>query len=491
MVFEANFTEDQRRRDKKLNMEVVKKQPKAFVSYSWQPDENKEKVKNIVDRLRDHGIDAILDIYKLNVGHDKNAYMERMVTDTTIDKVLVFSNKIYTEKANEKKGGVGTETIIISKEVYESVTQDKFIPILMERDEDGKEYFPAFINSRIYIDFSDNEIFEDEYEKLVKIIYGKPIDKEPALGKAPSFVTEENPFKLRVHRKLDRFKKAVIEGKDNVQVLIEDYFEIFIEDLSNIKIEDYTTQDKPFDQSVYEAIVATKPLRDNFLDFFEVIIKLNEDNYKELLHNHISSWNELITLEGRCTHHYKFFFKELFQYIVTISLSKEKFILISYLVNMPYWINRGSNYNVTNFTFVYANLEILDKDRNQRLNENRLSVATDILVKRIDYKKINLDTMRETDLLLFFLHKLTHKLKIHSFWFPYLSMYGGDECISYMRRAESKIFFEKIKIIFNVETREELLTKINSIPRRDSPYQYGYEISSIEVGLNINKLANY
>ena len=66
-------------------------------------------------------------------------------------KVLIFCDKTYTEKANNRTGGVGDETVIISSEVYGKVTQEKFIPIITERDEDGKEYVPAYIKTRIYV----------------------------------------------------------------------------------------------------------------------------------------------------------------------------------------------------------------------------------------------------------------------------------------------------------------------------------------------------
>ena len=74
-------------------------------------------------------------------------------------KVLIFCDKTYTEKANNRTGGVGDETVIISSEVYGKVTQEKFIPIITERDEDGKEYVPAYIKTRIYIDFSNPDLF--------------------------------------------------------------------------------------------------------------------------------------------------------------------------------------------------------------------------------------------------------------------------------------------------------------------------------------------
>ena len=57
----------------------------------------------------------------LRKGHDKFAFMERMVTDKSVTHVLVVCDKTYSQKADARKAGVGTESQIISKEVYEKV----------------------------------------------------------------------------------------------------------------------------------------------------------------------------------------------------------------------------------------------------------------------------------------------------------------------------------------------------------------------------------
>jgi hypothetical protein len=54
---------------------------------------------------------------------DKYHFMERMVTDSQVTHVLVICDKQYAEKADARKDGVGTESQIISKEVYDKVEQ--------------------------------------------------------------------------------------------------------------------------------------------------------------------------------------------------------------------------------------------------------------------------------------------------------------------------------------------------------------------------------
>ncbi len=63
--------------------------------------------------------------------------MEKMVTDESATHVLVFSDSEYATKADARKAGVGTESHIISREVYAKVQQSKFIPVVCEFEDSG------------------------------------------------------------------------------------------------------------------------------------------------------------------------------------------------------------------------------------------------------------------------------------------------------------------------------------------------------------------
>ena len=80
-------------------------------------------------RLCSDGVDVVLDKWDLKEGNDKYVFMEQCVTDPEIKKVLIICDKVYAEKANTRKGGVGDETVIISSEVYGKAKQEKFIQL--------------------------------------------------------------------------------------------------------------------------------------------------------------------------------------------------------------------------------------------------------------------------------------------------------------------------------------------------------------------------
>lgn len=132
--------------------------PKVFISYSWTSQPHQNQIIEWAERLASNGVDIVLDVFDLKEGRDKNSFMERMVTDKEVSHVLVISDKEYAKKADARKAGVGTESQIISEEVYDKVDQSKFIPVIVEVDENNKPYLPVFLKSRIWIDFSSPEL---------------------------------------------------------------------------------------------------------------------------------------------------------------------------------------------------------------------------------------------------------------------------------------------------------------------------------------------
>ena len=99
------------------------KTPKLFISYSWSNPVHEQWVLDLATELRESGVDVILDKWDLKEGHDAIAFMEKMVNDPEIKKVAIIADEVYVAKADGRKGGVGTETQIISQEVYEKQDQ--------------------------------------------------------------------------------------------------------------------------------------------------------------------------------------------------------------------------------------------------------------------------------------------------------------------------------------------------------------------------------
>ena len=161
--------------------------PKVFISYSWTTPEHEQRVLDIATELVESGIDTILDKWDLKEGDDADVFMEQMVSDPSIQKVLIICDKMYSEKSDKRKGGAGTEAQIISRRVYEQQSnENKFVVAAFEvNEETGKPYLPVYYGSRKYIDFTDPNKYAQKFEELVDALYSKEdmIYIESALGK--------------------------------------------------------------------------------------------------------------------------------------------------------------------------------------------------------------------------------------------------------------------------------------------------------------------
>jgi hypothetical protein len=165
--------------------------PKLFISYSWASPSHEQWVLDLATDLRESGVDVILDKWDLKEGHDAVAFMEQMVTNPEIKKVAIVSDRTYADKADGRAGGVGTETQIISRNVYENQVQEKFVAVVTEKDNNGKPFLPTYYKSRVYIDLSETDSYSENFEKLLRWIFDKPLYVKPEIGGTPSFLNDD------------------------------------------------------------------------------------------------------------------------------------------------------------------------------------------------------------------------------------------------------------------------------------------------------------
>lgn len=203
--------------------------PKLFISYSWTTREHEEWVLELATRLVSFGVDVIIDKWLLREGHDLHAFMEQMVTDDDIQKVILVCDKAYAEKANSREGGVGKEAQIISGEIYSKKDQSKFVAVVTEKDKNGYPYIPAYYISRIYIDMSDKATYNDNFERIIRWIYDKQLHEKPELGKIPSFLTGKKGDKLNfVNDEQVKTTTSAYEKDKSSQIFIEKINEVSV-----------------------------------------------------------------------------------------------------------------------------------------------------------------------------------------------------------------------------------------------------------------------
>ncbi|WP_295595372.1 toll/interleukin-1 receptor domain-containing protein [uncultured Methanobrevibacter sp.] len=158
-------------------MEEKNKIPKVFLSYARTNSEYADSIMEFAYALREDGIDASVDEWDLKLGDDIYYFMESKIKSEA-DFVLLMINDEFTERANKRKAGVGAETQIIAKELYENVEQGRIIPILWRHDGEEDIKLPTIVESRYYIDLSSDEKFGENYELLLRTLFNKPKKSE-------------------------------------------------------------------------------------------------------------------------------------------------------------------------------------------------------------------------------------------------------------------------------------------------------------------------
>lgn len=153
---------------------------KVFISYSHDSESHKNWVRELGEDLRQCGVDASLDLWELGPGADSARFMQDGVRLS--DRVVLVCSDAYVGKANEGKGGVGFENMIVTGEMVANVSTTKFIPILRNN---SKRAIPAYLGARIYIDFTQDAEYTQKLEELVRELHGTPRFAKPPLGKNP------------------------------------------------------------------------------------------------------------------------------------------------------------------------------------------------------------------------------------------------------------------------------------------------------------------
>jgi hypothetical protein len=157
--------------------------PRAFISYSWDGVDHQAWVAEFAHRLQgESGIEVIFDKWGLQPGGDKQHFMEQAVTAHNF--VIIVCTEAYAARANNRKGGVGFETMVITGEMADDMRSEKFIPVL--RQGTFETSLPKYIKTKMGIDLSARPYLEDEYDRLIRVLHGEPI-QGPPIGPKPDF----------------------------------------------------------------------------------------------------------------------------------------------------------------------------------------------------------------------------------------------------------------------------------------------------------------
>ena len=389
----------------------------------------------------------ILDIYDLQEGQDKNAFMERMVTDPNVTHVLVICDKGYAEKADARKQGVGTESQIISQEVYDQVEQTKFIPIVCEFKDNGTPYLPTFLQSRIWIDFSSLEAVNSKWEQLIRRLYGKPIHNRPQIGKPPVYLNDTAVPLSPARSQYDLFRQAILEAKPGVSLYREAFLDVCIECADELRIREQPDLED-LGEKVLEDFGKLVPIRDCIVDWVLLESKAApSEDFSEAL---IDFLEKLLELKARPVElssyndnwfeAHRLFVFETFLYIITGLLKARAFKDLNNVFTSHYIMPSTERHLYGQFMMfdgfiTYA--EILNPilaSEGQKL----LSPAAELLKRQANREDISFFDLIQAELLTLLMAFITP----NAHWYPQLMYYSGHgaEFPFFIRASQHKNF---------------------------------------------------
>jgi hypothetical protein len=466
--------------------------PRAFISYAWSSPTHQSWVIALATRLREEGVDVTLDVWDLKPGHDSYQFMEKMVTDKSVTKVLMICDKNYADKANSRAGGVGTESQIISPELYGKGAQDKYAALITDEDENGEAHIPVFYKGRIYFDFRSADRFEESYEQLLRWAVDRPQHVKPKLGAVPETILAAAPVASGTSSRARRAEDALRQGSAAAAGLIREYGDALVAELRLLA--PIETDGEAYDDTILKALEAIRPYLRQFAELVLTAVRFVREprDWDRILAIHeqlgtlmfrdadVDRWN---------THQfdaYKFAAHDAFLGSIALALDEERFDLVAAALDRPYLVearNAGHGRATESFTVFSQYAESMEA-RKRRLQLNRISLEADILHAATPRGSVpSYDALMQADFLLFLRSTSTSVGQ----WFPYSLVYASTRFAPFtlFARAESQAYFARIAPLLGTSSIAAFKAHIAALQESERNHRmFGYQ------GLPIAHLAN-
>lgn len=467
------------------------KTKEVAISYAWTSERHKREVREFAEQLMADNICVHLDQWEFKKGNSLSKNMEDLLKSDEIDNILIICDELYAEKANGRKGGVGTETLIISPDVYANAKQDKVIPIVWERDDDGNAFLPTYLEDRDYIDFSNDDIFDEQYRELVLQIYGKAKHKRPKLGKTPAFVLDDVPTFQTSKFNLRRLSSSL--NSNNVDVVCSEFLDNFIDDLKLISSNVPTKNYKDTSSHLISYIEKYDLIRDFFIQFFDKVTKIQE---VELIIDSLIDF--FVELEFLSDNHYNlkradklfysFVLRELFLYTISLGLKNKKYSFVRKVIHSPYYFKGDKNepdyfvkFNYTSDLINVLNYHIITVQQ-----KNKASPIGEILIERLN-GLVKHEMFVDVDLICFYVTLLYYEY-FGDVWIPFTYPYKQNDNVDLIRKLSKKSHFDNVKCIFEVNTITEMKDLFNKV---DNETYKKYKLSNFWGPLSISDSIDY
>lgn len=440
--------------------------PKVFISYAWSSRDYQNRVLTFASSLIKDGIDVLLDKWSLQEGNNTFAFMEKSVTDDSVTNVLILLDPVYEQKANNHEGGVGTESQIISPEIYTKTNQTKFLPVVFEKYPDGSIPKPAFLSGTYHFDLSDEDTYDEEYMRLVRSLYGVETYKKPELGVKPKWVDlSANSIEYKQVSQYQYIKKASNQNDREI------HFKTAIKELmQRLVVFEFKQNEslKMYDElaSLRADLLSLLKLMPYVPNCVETVADVFEDG-----HMNLSTDNSLVSLTKKTLLH------ELFIYLVIICYKGDLFAELGQLLNRSYYSGAYGN-EMTTLRMFYCSNQMLDQAVSERDGKHYLSGTANYWMETIDIDICSKNEFVFADLICFNASIFLHNDYRDWYWFPITYVYMTNEYESLIKKfamqLKSKTKAAKAALIFGFDDCESFKREFAAIQKGEKE-QHGLE----------------
>jgi hypothetical protein len=192
--------------------------PRLFISYSHDSREHQDRVRALADRLRQDGIDALIDQYDIAPPNGWPMWMDREIQKA--DFVALVCTDTYRKRVEQRElpgrgRGVLWEAKLIYNRLYaEDTDYQRFIPILMEGG--AESFIPLPLQGLSHYEVDTAKGYEDFYGHLTYQM--RP--KMPVLGERKSQpVIEPQSYPASLEVRTHRKAETNLDRRNRLQML--------------------------------------------------------------------------------------------------------------------------------------------------------------------------------------------------------------------------------------------------------------------------------
>ncbi len=391
-----------------------------------------EWVIDFATSLQSDGIDVVLDQWDLREGEDPNVFMERIVSDETIDRILMVCDSNYATKADKREGGVGTESQIISSKIYSQVGKSRFVAIVRERDESNQACVPIFYGSRMYIDMTDSREQSSSHERLIRWIFDKPLNVKPPLGKPPAYITNDDIVHSLCVRSSQRFVEALLTGRGNPAANFDQFARDLLADLQENRLSPDPKNEDSWPDEVLKSIESMRCLRDALIDvlviaatsvheaWFEPALLALLEKIAGVLHTRPTPDSRFreVSLDNL-----RFFAHEAFLSVIAVLISKRRFRETRALFDASYFVpekHSPESLRTESFDVFHDPAHTLEETCNKRLEQQWISYTGNLIFQRATHSECPAIQLIQGDAI-----ALLVGIQNQARWPPTVSIHGG------------------------------------------------------------------